>query len=880
MKKIISFILTLCMLCSIGAYAAPDSEAVLRVQALGIMQGDENGMRLEDSITRAEFAAIICRLAGIPSPDGMTAAFIDVPADHWAKDYIAAAVSLDIVNGMGNGTFAPDANITYNQALKMMVCLLGYGSVAENKGGWPNGYVAQAGILGLTDNADLSAANAVRGEIITIIDNALDAHPLSPDYGNSGSYTVEDNTLAEKLEKNSDAEKFEGIFTENAYKSIINATPVTEDGYVTVDSVTYKSNSDYSDLVGYYVFGWVRENEKGRQEVVCMEADKLQNTALELDCEDTDINDGYASYFDESNKEKKFNISSDAVYTYNGRYTTNKEAYINSDSGKFVLIDNNGDKKADVVEIINSESFVISKLNASNSSVYFADDKLFRGKRGFELESDDDNKKIKLKDSEGNLIEFASLEINNAISLSVSEDLNLVSAVVSAKTVSGIVEEKDSEGRVAVAGTFYDTDLNLRIGQEADFILDADGVIVGIIGTEKTDLKYGYIAKAAHSVGIDNSLKLLIIEGTAPEKEVKVKDGNETISYYLQNDTEKEYECNTKIKYSLDRVDGVTNTIDSLTLNPDILEGSIAGYALDSEGKIRTLCVYNADSSQFLKCELNAELLSFGGGNVDRGFCTNDNTQIICVPKKVNTMSDYGVRVYITDNSPYYVYGVTGRSDYNIYDRYEKEKYNRETVDVLLVLEDMDSSRPYPIQEDASICIVGESVEYVDSDGEHARKLEILNGDKVIELVADSDSPAYDVAKTLRMGDLIQYVTGSNGKLKNINKRASVQGLRTYSNTGNLYGEAYDISYSSYDYMKNDIADFIEVSFGGELDNKVVKFFNDGEQVIYLYNRSRGYIEAATTDDIITLQQSSGNASKLFVLTKNNDAEAVVIIND
>ena len=42
---------------------------------------------------------------------------------------------------MGDGTFAPDAPVTYEQALKMVVCTLGYVQFAENLGEWPEGFI-------------------------------------------------------------------------------------------------------------------------------------------------------------------------------------------------------------------------------------------------------------------------------------------------------------------------------------------------------------------------------------------------------------------------------------------------------------------------------------------------------------------------------------------------------------------------------------------------------------------------------------------------------------------------------------------------------------------------------------------------------------------
>lgn len=875
MKKLISLILTLMFVVPLVVFSAPTSHEISRVCALGIVEGDEGGIRPEDNITRAEFSAIICRMAGIFNPTGMSVEFDDIADNHWAKDYIAAAVSLGIAGGVGNGNFAPDTNITYPEAMKMLVCLLGYGSVAESKGGWPSGYVAQASYLGINRHVDVSTEYAVRGEIIVMIENALDVKLMEPDYGDNQNYVITSNTIASNLENSFEAKAFEGVFEENAYVSIINSTPKVDDGYITVDNVTMRSASDYSELIGTYVHGWVREKSNGKSEVVSLVSGE-NNTITVIDAQDAELTPSYAIYTDETEKEKRVKISSDAVYVYNGRCVADETDYTSITNGTFKLIDNTGDKIVDVVMIDSAESFVVSRINNSNYSVYFADEKLFRGKRGFGLLSDDENKKIKLLNSDGEDMKFEDIEINDAITIYSSEDLNLVTVIVSKSRVAGCVEEVDSKGNVYIDGNSYKCDCSVNLGDEAEFILDANNVIVGRIGAVKTDMQYGFVAAAACSKGIDSSLKLLVIEGLTPEKEVKESAGVTTVSYYLQNGDEKEYICNSKIRYSLDSSNGTSTTIESSKLTPDMLEGKAIAFSVDESGKIDRLLVFTVPSS-FESCQLNGDLLSFGGERVERGFCTDEETKFICVPAIVRSIDDYGVRVKITDGASYTVYGVT------YYSEYEKgsDRYNSEPVDILLVKADMDSSQPYPIQPDSDICMVGETGIYIDEDGDEAVKIEMLNGSAIETKRAAYGSAAYDMAMSLRMGDLVQYVTDAKGEIVNVKKLASVQGLGDYVSSGNLYGVAYDITYNTYDYMSNEMVDLIEISFENGQDNKYIKYFvDDNTQKIYLYDRKSGYIDDATTDDILTAQQSGTGVSKLFVLAKSNDAQAIVIIND
>ena len=120
---------------------------------LEIMEGFEDGaFRSEDTLTRAEAAAITVRLTGQEDEveQGETA-FSDVDLNHWASGYINVAEENGIINGMGNGTFDPEGLVTYHQVVKMLVCVLGYGPVGEAHGGFNGGGYLYAGSKQITN---------------------------------------------------------------------------------------------------------------------------------------------------------------------------------------------------------------------------------------------------------------------------------------------------------------------------------------------------------------------------------------------------------------------------------------------------------------------------------------------------------------------------------------------------------------------------------------------------------------------------------------------------------------------------------------------------------------------------------------------------------
>lgn len=150
------------------------SEAVSYVSEAGIMVGDENGnFNPDKTVTRAEMAVILCNMLGETenlTTDGSV--FADVPANHWANSYVVKASKLGIVSGYGNGIFGVSDNITFEQALTMVINALGMKDEAVNLGGYPDGYFAVANKHGYTNNITVGERDSLsRGNTAILLYN-------------------------------------------------------------------------------------------------------------------------------------------------------------------------------------------------------------------------------------------------------------------------------------------------------------------------------------------------------------------------------------------------------------------------------------------------------------------------------------------------------------------------------------------------------------------------------------------------------------------------------------------------------------------------------------------------------------------------------------
>ena len=235
MKRIFSLVLVLTMvLGSFGSvFAAADVEtaektltavpkdvigteyekAVSRLVAFEIVDGYKDGTyKPENDVTRAEFAKIIVEALGIgnatKAAQGKTN-FSDVPATHWASGYINVATGQGLLKGYPDGTFKPSAQVSYAEAMTMLVRALGYQDQFL-KGSWPGNYVAKAAEAGISSGVRFDDAGrfANRGDVANLVNNALDADVVKVETYKDGTveYKESEKTL---LKDKLDISKYE-----------------------------------------------------------------------------------------------------------------------------------------------------------------------------------------------------------------------------------------------------------------------------------------------------------------------------------------------------------------------------------------------------------------------------------------------------------------------------------------------------------------------------------------------------------------------------------------------------------------------------------------------------------------------------------------------
>lgn len=197
MKKKLVVLLAVVMMFafSASAYAATfsdvserpvvEQDAIKKAVALGIIEGYEDGTFGPDkTITRAEFAKIAVTAAGAKDTatmlEGNASNFKDVKANSWYTGWINASESLGIFKGDTNGNFRPNDTISNQEAITVLMRLLGYND--NLTGTWPVNYVTKANQINILDDVNIVAsAAAKRGDITVMLSETLDSDLVTYD---------------------------------------------------------------------------------------------------------------------------------------------------------------------------------------------------------------------------------------------------------------------------------------------------------------------------------------------------------------------------------------------------------------------------------------------------------------------------------------------------------------------------------------------------------------------------------------------------------------------------------------------------------------------------------------------------------------------------
>ena len=201
MKRFISFIVCLALTATLAmpalAVEIPSGDIEQILSCMGIMTYNSSGsFNAGLPLTRAQLAKVLVTASsykGLVATGSRISPFPDVSFTHWGAPYISVAASKGIMLGYSNGTFKPDQNVYYEEAISATLKVLGYTN-SDFIGGYPYGQLAAAADIGLTDGVSGRVGSVItRGNMAQLIYNALCAKPkgsTGKTYAETLGYTI------------------------------------------------------------------------------------------------------------------------------------------------------------------------------------------------------------------------------------------------------------------------------------------------------------------------------------------------------------------------------------------------------------------------------------------------------------------------------------------------------------------------------------------------------------------------------------------------------------------------------------------------------------------------------------------------------------------
>lgn len=544
MKKIVSLILTIAMLCGmlVTVTAAEDAQAVQSretqiLQGLGLLKYVKTLPNGEDKVTKSQFIAMVMYMLD-KECDSITSAdvpFTDVTEKTAGYKYITGAYSLGIIQGY-RGKFYPDSNITAAQAARIFVDILGADRFAQQKGGYPTGYMRMASELDITKGMSIKENQEITfDEASKMFYNALKANVYKMYINGSTNGVAESSQTLLEYQLGIKTDK--GILTANKYTSLTTVDGTGDDGRVEIEDYSGYIYKTYlpEQYIGYSVEYFYDEETDDIFFIIPTE----KNTVISLTDSEIDkfnFSDRKLAYTPDGKSGKRYaKIPSSATVIVNGKnkleYTADDLAPVNGD---VKLIDNNGDGYIEVVVVNEYETYFVGGISQDDKKIvdYYksTDENGQTVIKQLDL-SDDDGEEILIVDQNSQTLAFSDIQKYDVLTVIATADRQLIRCIVVRNSVGGKVTTVKNSDKASSYIKFSDgneykiapeayadmTDI-FNTGKEGTLYLNEDGKAIAFI-VGNTDTKYGFYVKAFKEAGGKNYVKLLDVEGKMHEYE-------------------------------------------------------------------------------------------------------------------------------------------------------------------------------------------------------------------------------------------------------------------------------------------------------------------------------------------------------------------------
>ena len=503
-----------------GTYVAtdidPDLEALIGMEIL-----DESVLAKKDApISRLDAAVAFAKFMNKPLNDNAESQFSDLTGVKNSKT-VNALVELGVMSGFGD-SFYPNNDISYDDIVKALARILGYGIMLDN-----DGYEFTERTLGLSKGVYDTTGAISYSNFAKIILNAAETKVLV----NKGEdkYFISDR---EGLDLLMGLYEGKGIVSATEYSDLY-GSQLAKAGYITIGNEQYKVTCDTygweGKLIDYYY-----KVEDGEKLLVYVGGLNSLSRCMVIEYDDLlDYENNKYIYYNENDKIKSVKVATDKKLIYNGKalgsYTVDDMI---PSYGSVQLIDNNSDGIYDIIRVENIDTYVVHAIDYDNYKIH---DEYEHASKYLDLGGCD---KIIVEEN-GAASKFESIAVGNVVSVAVSKDGTFAKLYVSKNSLEGLVG-KISGSSPEITMSIYDeihkegvsqnfklhpfykgaekaqTDRREFLGRNAVILFDYRGCAVAVSAQAGSGWEWAYLTKAIYTENEEHetTFKFYTQEGT------------------------------------------------------------------------------------------------------------------------------------------------------------------------------------------------------------------------------------------------------------------------------------------------------------------------------------------------------------------------------
>ncbi len=560
MKRIISILLVGVLCASMFVSVSAQKEGNLPddlVTIAGTLQDmdiiDEMTLSVENcnrEVTRGELVYYLLKLVHMQNYIH-AGSFSDLPANHTYHNAVIEGHSIGMIDA-DNGKIRPDDFITYAEAIKAAIVLIGVDSEIDDI----NYYMSLAKSKGIIKKVGYANALFTFAETLELLYNTLQAETinlLSPDGNRYESVSILENCWGLTVGT--------GFVTANRHYSL-NGVVGFDSNQLIINGRAYLAGDGVDvDCVGLRVKYFYDDNGK----ITVLE--KEEHKKLTVSSKDMiSLSDGSFKYYDDSDRQKTAKIADNAYILENYDVILSDSAAI-PQNGDVTLLDYDNNGSYDVVFVNDYTEAVASYIDK--------DSEIISCKGGKTMEYEAEHILVYI---DGIVSTVDNIKAGNTLSVVCGANGVADVVCVSTKTIQGAITSM-STGYVSIRGREYeistgiDPRINMKVGDSGTFYINHKGAVAYYV-SQSTSLQFGYLMDIGIKNGISDEVSVRILTENNDKTILSLK---ETITYngvktaaaavvsVLQS-SGHEGSCEQIVRYSVNK-DGIITKLETAASN-------------------------------------------------------------------------------------------------------------------------------------------------------------------------------------------------------------------------------------------------------------------------------------------------------------------------